>query len=54
MLLADFSSPSAFNSFVGALFIAETIAFELSRLLGIQPRSRLHRMNRYLEELELF
>lgn len=54
VLLADFSSPSAFNSFVGALFIAETIAFELSRLLGIQPRSRLHRMNRYLEELELF
>ena len=54
VLLADFSSPYALNSFVGALFIAETIAFEASRLLGIQPRSRLHRMNRYLEELELF
>ena len=54
VLLADFSSPYALNSFVGAMYVAETIAFEASRMLGIQPRTRLQRLNKYLAELELY
>lgn len=54
VFLADFSSPIALNSYVGALYVAETIAIELSKKLGIRPRQRLSRMNKYLSELQLF
>ena len=54
VLLADFSFSFALNSFVGAMYVAETIAFEASRMLGIQPRARLQRLNKYLAELELY
>ena len=54
VLLADFSSPTAINSYLGVNFLIEAIAFEVSRILGIYPQKRLSRIDHYLSELHLY
>lgn len=54
VFLADFSSLTAVNSYLGVNFIIEAIAFEVSRLLGVYPQQRLSRMDHYLSELHLY
>lgn len=39
VLLADFTSPTAVNSYLGVNFLVEAIAFEVSRQLGVFPSS---------------
>ena len=38
VLLADLSSPSPTNSYIGVNFLIEAIAFEFSRTLGVYPQ----------------
>ena len=54
VLLADFTSPTAVNSYLGVNFLVEAIAFEVSRQLGVFPQQRLSRMDHYLSELHLY
>ena len=54
VLLADFTSPTAVNSYLGVNFLVEAIAFEVSRQLGVFPQQRLSRMDHYLSELRLY
>lgn len=54
VFLSEYASPTAMNSFLGAMYVVETIAFEVSRKLGVRPRVRLQRLNRYLSELQLY
>lgn len=54
VLLADLSSPSPTNSYIGVNFLIEAIAFEFSRTLGVYPQQRLSRLDAYLSELQLY
>ena len=54
MLLADLSSPTPTNSYIGVNFLIEVIAFEFSRTLGVYPQQRLSRLDAYLSELQLY
>ena len=54
VFLADFSSLTAVNSYLGINFIIEAIAFEVSRLQGVYPQQRLSRMDHYLSDLHLY
>lgn len=54
VFLAECASPSAMNSFLSAIYIVETLGFEVSRKLGVQPRRRLERLDKYLSQLQLY
>ena len=54
VLLADLSSPTPTNSYIGVNFLIEVIAFEFSRTLGVYPQQRLSRLDAYLSELQLY
>lgn len=54
VLLADLSSPSPTNSYIGVNFLIEAIAFEFIRTLGVYPQQRLSRLDAYLSELQLY
>ena len=54
VLLADLSSPTPTNSYIGVNFLIEAIAFEFSRTLGVYPQQRLSRLDAYLSELQLY
>ena len=54
VLISDFESPLAINSFIGTQLIIETIAFEMSKLTGISQKRRLSRLNDNLNKLGLY
>lgn len=54
VFLADYSSPSVFNSYIGALYIVETIGYEVGCRIGVETRRRLSQLNNCLSELQLY
>lgn len=54
VLVADVSSPTAFNSYIGIFFLIEELSNELSRYADTATEERLQRLNSYLSKLELY
>jgi len=54
VLLSEFSSPLAINSFIATQFIVESIIFEVSKINGLIQQNRLRDINKNLEKLDLY
>ncbi len=54
VLLSEFSSPTAMNSFIATQFIIELIIFEIARLRGTAQQARLTYLDQSLDKLELY
>ena len=54
VLVADVSSPTAFNSYLGIFFLIEAISNELNRYSDTHTGERLQLLNSYLSKLELY
>ena len=54
VLVADVSSPTAFNSYIGIFFLLEELSNELSRYADAATEERLQHLNNYLTKLELY